>query len=200
MLFALTAILSLSSAFFAVCIKASASSSVQSFTVYDWNGTPARTVTRMEAAVAWQSDQLQRYWKTPRVRFVGRRGLPVYLVSVRTMRTAAAGDAGFHGQRSGQPYAVVSSAGAGWQSVTFSHEIMETLVDPLTDHWTTVDLKPLLQEVCDPVENDSYSAPNGVALSDAITPAWYVSTSQGPWDLAGSLTEPGEVQGALEFL
>jgi hypothetical protein len=190
LLFALTALLVVPSA-------ASAQRPVQRLTVVDLNGTPARTVARMEAAVVWQAKQLRRYWQTPRVTFVRSGGWPLFLVPVHAMLTS--GDAGYHGQLNSVPYAVVSSMGDAL-TVTFSHEIMEMLVDPLGNWVWTPGSRSILVEVCDPVDNDTFTAPNGVEVADAVTPQWYVPYSRGPWDLANILGRPGQVQGQLEFL
>jgi hypothetical protein len=175
--------------------QAAYSGPVERFTVYDWNGTSAAKVARWEQAVVEQSVQLQRYWHTPAVAFAQQGGWPIYLVSWKLMKDT--GDLGYHAQRGGQPYAAVSDLGG---SIVFSHEIMEMLVDPLANRILTFWKLPVFLEICDPVENNSYSASNGVRISDAVTPQWYIPGSRGPYDLERLVTRPRQVQGYLGFL
>lgn len=180
----------------ALASPAISSAATQPLTVYNWNGTPAHALARWERAVVWQSGQLQHYWKTPRVAFVKHGGWPIYLVDWHLL--SATGDLGYHSVlASGQSYATIGNIGG---SVVFSHEIMETLVDPQLRDVLALDNQFVLREVCDPVEVNTYSAPNGVELADFITPAWYVLRSHGPWDIAGDLVRSRELQGALQFL
>jgi hypothetical protein len=72
----------------------------------------------------------------------------------------------------------VSLWSRGW-----SHEIVETLVDPdLTNRWALG-----LREVGDPVENVTYSL-DGVQVSDFVFPSYFGGS--GPYDQAGAQTSP----------
>ncbi len=112
----------------------------------------------------------------------------------------APGAAGDHDQQGGAPtgYAFVGiTLDAGMHpSVTISHEILEMLGDPLIDQyclWSDVpNAQFLAQELCDPVEDDSFAYPGtaGVLVSDFVTPAYFVPGSAGPWDYQKKLAAP----------
>lgn len=67
-------------------------------------------------------------------------------------------------------------------SVTVSHELLEMLADPLLAKavQSTLDGRFWAYEICDAVENDSYTL-GGVALSDFVLPQYF----EPPTDLAG---------------
>lgn len=82
-------------------------------------------------------------------------------------------------------------------SGTVSHEIAESISDPNAS--TTVkgfDEKGraclYFYENADPVENDYYQI-NGVDVSDFVTPAWFVSNGNGPYDLLNKVSKPYQI-------
>lgn len=116
--------------------------------------------------------------------------------------TDQVGALGYHDRnRDGRPVAfafarTAAEAGLAW-TVTVSHELVETLVDP----WALlgVDLGHdqsgaqwwLAWEACDPCEADADGyAIGGIAVSDFVTPAWFVDGAPGPYDWCEHITEP----------
>lgn len=77
----------------------------------------------------------------------------------------------------------------------FSHEIIESIGDANADTivqnclTTTGQACVMFQELCDPVENNSYQI-NGLNMSDFVTKAWFQQGSTGPWDKLGQTTKP----------
>jgi hypothetical protein len=94
-------------------------------------------------------------------------------------------------------------SGSNSLSTTCSHEACELLADISANNWVTkADGKTKeAYEACDGVEGNSYTkqvqaTPSGalpaqpVAVSNFLTPAWFVLGSQGPWDFLGKTTGP----------
>lgn len=93
--------------------------------------------------------------------------------------------AGYHMDKSGQPYALVETSG-NWP-LTASHECLEMLADPfgsrvragnLLDQAIACGLKPgrvrYLVEVCDPAEAAQFAYQvNGILVSDFYTPRFF---------------------------
>lgn len=105
------------------------------------------------------------------------------------------GAAGYHDDTGSEPAAYIDT-GQNPQ-FTGSHELAEMLVDPTgnslysapspdpADNGKQVEI---LNEVCDPVEDQSFAiSVAGVSLSDIITPSYGNGTS-GPYDVADKLT------------
>lgn len=69
-------------------------------------------------------------------------------------------------------------------SVTISHEVLETVADPLTVlYGMGLDGTARAYEVCDPVEDTHYPGPNGNSLSNYVLPNWWGTLSPiGPFD------------------
>ena len=95
-----------------------------------------------------------------------------------------------------QPYAVIFAGLCQQYGVpvtgVISHELLEMLADQLADTCALYDYGDgygviVLQEVCDPVEqNIYYEGPNGNLVSDFATPAWYApGDPNGPYDFLG---------------
>lgn len=110
------------------------------------------------------------------------------------------GAAGYHSDSRHQPVAYID-VNQG-PMFTGSHELAEMLVDPGGNSlYNAPSPDPaddgkevqILDEVCDPCEDDSFGIEvGGVALSDFITPAFGNGTN-GPYDAAGKLTSAREV-------
>jgi len=106
--------------------------------------------------------------------------------------------AGWHDQGPfGEPLIKVFTVNSGEPSVTFSHEIVESISD--TNANTTVrgfddQGKPCMyyRESADPVENNTYQI-NGIDVSDFITPQWFIENSKGPWDFLNATNKPYQV-------
>jgi len=96
--------------------------------------------------------------------------------------------------------------GMHW-SVTASHELLETLVDPFLQRCIqSEDGKIWSLEVCDPVEADTYSI-DGVMVSNFALPAWYEPSQAhhrgaDRYDFLGKCKAPYEVRtgGYAQFL
>jgi hypothetical protein len=84
----------------------------------------------------------------------------------------------------------------GW-STDFSHEIVETLVDPVNAHYIR-DLVSNELEVADPVEHHAYQL-RRVYVSDFVLPAWYAGAQTGDcYADAGAITCSGPLLSASE--
>lgn len=101
---------------------------------------------------------------------------------------------------SGQPVAKIfvadSQAAAVSVSSVASHELLETLADPFIESLTLQDNNDgtgriYMQEVCDPVEADSYSI-WGVVVSNFVTPWWFGDPLPpgAKYDFLGNLKAP----------
>lgn len=76
-------------------------------------------------------------------------------------------------------------------NVTASHEVKETIVDPLDNQTVVVGSTEYAKEICDAVEDDSLAyAVDGHLTSNFVLPSYFVANSQGPWDFRGVLTAP----------
>jgi hypothetical protein len=157
----------------AVAALPSAGVAVQSITVVNDAHVPVGVLGSMERALKAQAWQLRAAWHTPPIRFAPG-GETV------TLRRSpdSTGFYGYHGEDGAyRPFAVVVTGAQ--LSETFSHEILEMLVDPYGGH----------PEVCDAVE--VHYRLHGVAVADFRFPNWSVKGSHGPWDQAHVVTRQG---------
>jgi hypothetical protein len=184
-----------------------AAPAAQAITVVNQAKVTPEALCRVELAVEDQALQLRAAWGTPPITF-GDGGWQLYL------KTGAFGFP--HGEHDwlGQPYLLVWTGGYGLQgwSSRFSHEIVETLVDP-QNTYVYRDGVGMAVEVADPVADQGYSL-EGVYVSDFVFPAWFAGAttdpvtctpagcdygtqvlaptdSPGPWDQMRTLTSAG---------
>lgn len=76
-------------------------------------------------------------------------------------------------------------------STTLSHEVVETFCDPDVDQWRDTGRGySVAYEACDPVEGDSYPI-DGVAVSDFVTPYWYMERPPSGADFGATRWLPG---------
>jgi hypothetical protein len=117
------------------------------------------------------------------------------------------GAAGYHMDKSGQPYALVETSG-NW-ALTASHECLEMLADPfgsrlragnLLDQAIACGLKPArvryLVEVCDPSEAAQFAYQvNGILVSDFYTPRFFdpVKAPDVTYSFTGHISTPRTV-------
>ena len=141
---------------------------VQAITVINQAGVRPFALAKVENAVVDQSMQLRAAWGTPCVQF-GAGGWPLYLR-----------DEGISAHYTDPLQIEVSTGGYTYQawSSTFSHELMETLVDPTTvsDYGTGPTGGNI--EVADPVEHNAYRL-GGTWISDFVLPSWYAGAHIG---------------------
>jgi hypothetical protein len=108
---------------------------------------------------------------------------------------------GYHDVQNNLPFAVVGVeddiATGNEISTTVCHEIDEMLVDPFVNRMgPTIGDKQYIIETDDAVEEDGagpfFPGADGkpIRLSNSVTPAYFISGSPGPWDMAGMLTGP----------
>jgi hypothetical protein len=173
----------------------------QTITVVDQANVRPRALAKVEGAVTDQSLQLRAAWGTPCVKF-GTGGHLVYLQTGYEADPGGGYTMTIGGDHyglavpgpnwQGQPYASVKTGAATYESwsYAFSHEITEMLVDPndATYHYWPNGTRQLL-EVCDPVENFTYSL-GGVSVEDFTLPAAWSGAPSGPYDEAGKLAAP----------
>lgn len=151
----------------------------QPFTVYNQAGISTLNLARVERAVTHQSLQLRAAWGTPCVTF-GPGGWKLWL---KGSGDTQSGEHRWGKQwtKDGGPVAFVQTGGIkylwAW-SLVFSHEIVETLVNPTTarDAWHA-NVEGFV-EIADPVQGLAYRL-NGVDVSDFVTPAWYAGATFG---------------------
>jgi hypothetical protein len=164
---------------------------VQTITVINQANVRPSALALVENAVIAQSLQVRAAWGTPCV-VLGPGGWKLYL------KTGAAGEPwGEHFSNRGLPYLLVWTGALtfpGW-STDFSHEIVETLVDPVNAHYIR-DLVSNQLEVADPVEHHAYQL-DRVYVSDFVLPAWYAGAQTGDcYAAAGAITCPGPLLSA----
>lgn len=108
----------------------------------------------------------------------------LYLIDSATV----AGALGYHDLAADAPEGFVfvqtsQDAGIPWQSV-LSHELLELLADPWIDSVADTVYQGaetlVYQEICDPVESDSYLI-NGIPVSNFVLPVWFL-----PQQIAGT--------------
>lgn len=112
------------------------------------------------------------------------------------------GAAGYHMDDGHQPYALVQYDPVldNWTTTT-SHELLELLADPWGNrlaNGTTIDPNnpndtvQYLVEVCDPVQNNTYSYTiNNIAVSNFVYPAFFgPSGTAGPYDYRNASSAP----------
>jgi hypothetical protein len=168
---------------------------------------------------AWQQAvnvDFARYWHTTRFKlvFIGTQRAPVGQMSaVFVNKGPVKGALAYHWLGGNAP-AITVYAGTGdyfgySNSVSFTHELFELAADPVTSYvnmgyptgyyWLekkSGDLKAnysdavgWFNEVCDPVEADSYKIA-GVEISDFITPAWFNDGVGARYDFMGVTQQP----------
>lgn len=109
--------------------------------------------------------------------------------------------AGYHTDKHGQPFALVAYAD-DW-SITWSHEMLEMLVDPFGNRLytagsiiTTQGKAQYLVEVCDPSEDDKFAYNiNGERVSDFYTPDYFdpVEASSQRYSFTGFIKKPKQI-------
>jgi hypothetical protein len=150
---------------------------VQTITVINQANVRPWALAKVERAMVDQSLQLRAAWGTPCVQFAGG-GWPLYLWIGGTV----------YGYHYTDPIRMEVYTGGytspAW-SETFSHEIVETLVDPSTGrsyydpyHWLPVTMFGLV-EVADPVEERGYRL-DAIWVSDFVLPAYFAGAADVP--------------------
>jgi hypothetical protein len=159
-----------------------ASGDREQFTVVNDAGVPPAELWQAEWAVQLQSAEAALWWKTPVASF-GQDGWAVTL-EPGAPEQCAGGDIGCHGADSSLWAAVeVGAPGVPWTE-TFSHEVLETLADPIPALGT-----PWPREICDPVDVRYLS--HGVWLQDFVLPAAFATPLRGRLDFLRDLTPNG---------
>ena len=163
---------------------------------------------------AWESAanrDFSPYWHTAQVRIELVTSAPAGSFSALFVKNGPIrGALAYHTVTRGVPQIVVYAGVADFygysNSVSFTHELFETLADPsisMTNQgypYPDVCLvgsacAPQLpgtvwfNEVCDPVEADVYAI-NGVPISDFVTPNWFNDETRGPVDFMNILERP----------
>jgi hypothetical protein len=159
---------------------------IQTITVINQANVRPAALALVENAVVAQSLQVRAAWGTRCVAF-GPGGWKLYL------KTGASGEPwGEHFSSRGLPYVLMWTGALSWQgwSTVFSHEVVETLVDPVNAHYIR-DLVSNQLEIADPVEHRAYQL-RRVYVSDFVLPAWYAGAQTGDcYARASSITCPG---------
>lgn len=127
---------------------------------------------------------------------------------IRATLPDAPGAVADHQDVLGQPYAEDgialsnSLSGAGNSlTVALSHEIGEMIGDPGCNLWADRgDGVEVAQEICDPVEVQSYEIVPGIFVSNFVRHHFWIPGSVGPWDwmsyrgIAGAVSPRGPMQ------
>lgn len=127
---------------------------------------------------------------------VGNLVWPCYILD----HTDQAGALGYHDDLNGVPILKVFAADDQKYgvsiSVDLSHEVLETLTDPLCNQAAQVGNSTFwAQEVCDACEDDRYAYPvtlgsaAPVMVSDFVLPAWFTG-DPGPYSYRGNIKQP----------
>lgn len=151
------------------------------------------------------------YWGTPQVRIRLVKKAPADgIVAIFQRKGIVQGALAYHTVTRGQPRIVVYSGTNTYYgysvSISFTHELFETLGDPTTAQFN-LPWKPYpyvtvgestfvmpegsvwLNEVSDPVEAYSYEL-HHVAISDFVTPNWFADQVRGPYDFMNVVEQP----------
>jgi hypothetical protein len=105
-----------------------------------------------------------------------------------------AGDLGYHDpDRSGRVFAKDCTDNNVAVSSCVSHELLEALRDLFCEEWADAGSQEFAFEVCDPVESTTYTDGRLVVLSDYVLPMWFAAGQPGPYNRAGTLAEPFEL-------
>lgn len=168
---------------------------------------------------AWEeavNHDFSHYWYGTQYKlvFVGRKGVPTGNLSAEFVdKGNVKGALAYHTTNHNAPHIVVYAGTDDYygfsNSVSFTHELFELAADPYVsslavgypDDYIVLEKKSgrlsvqpnvaeaWVQEVCDPVEADSYSI-NGVAISDFVTPAWFNLGIGSRYDFLGLTQQP----------
>jgi len=181
---------------------------------YISDATIRRDIPAWEQAV---NHDFAPVWHTTHYRlvFIGRRQAPAGALSaVFVTKGPVKGALAYHTVTAGAPQIVVYAGTADYygydNSVSFTHELFELAADPMisvtNQGWPydyiwyphpngTINRESQTegtvwaQEVCDPVESDSYRI-DGVKISDFVTPDWFNDEVNGPYDHMGLVQQP----------
>ena len=141
---------------------------VQTVTVVNQANASRWALAKVENTIVGQSLQLRAAWGTPCVQF-GSGGWPLYLT---------VNDGSEHYANPVSAYVATGGLSyLNWSS-TFSHEVIEMIVDPSTQTSYTHDGQGSNLEVADPVQTRAYRL-DGVYVSDFVLPAWYAGGTFG---------------------
>ena len=94
-----------------------------------------------------------------------------------------------------------SSLTTGTESVSsgVSHEVLETLGDLGANGWKDKGTGVMgAEEVCDPVQNTGYAAPNGAQVSNFVLPNYFIPGSEGPWDFMKVMQSQADLSNGYE--
>lgn len=147
------------------------SARAQTFTVINQAHVRPVALAKVERAVIAQSVQLHAAWGTPTASF-GPGGWKLYL------KVGQPGEGGVHFW-DGSPYVLVythANPYGGW-SALFSHEVVETLENPVGVTYNVNGVGYQL-EVADPAEGHDYRL-RGVWVADFVLRAWYAGARLG---------------------
>jgi hypothetical protein len=152
------------------------------------------TPPELVAAVAAFNTQISRdfapVWGTPGTVYFGEAPGDAWKVYLQDGLDQP-GDLGYHLDDAGNPEARIDiqgsvNAGDDWRTVV-SHELLETLADPLTTRMGSDGIT--IVEVCDPVEETLYLI-DGLVVSNFVLPAYFGLEAGTKYDFNGQLTAP----------
>lgn len=176
---------------------------------------PDSTVLNALPAIQAAADEdfLPVWGAKAKLEFIGRSAVPkgCWVVTIRDDLPCLY-CAGYHEVWRGLPRAWALSD-PDW-TVIVTHELWEMLADPWIQNdgnagrFIKVGPDYYLVEVADPVEADEFAYTRAgadgspVAISDFVTPAWYVRKSRGPYDFIGAVSRPFEllVDGYVSYM
>lgn len=125
------------------------------------------------------------------VRDLARQGFTIVLIDNDPNEPGALG---WHTTNAGVPASFIACdpilAAGHVVSEVVSHEALETVADPACNVWRDNGTFLQVQEVCDPVEDQTYTDGAGVVVSNFVLPAYFDPFGVGPFDKLGSLSSP----------
>lgn len=118
---------------------------------------------------------------------------PLFLADTTNVTDAAA----YHTLAStGQPWGVAFVQTDEWAGIppseAVAHELAELLLDPTCATVASVDDVMYSREICDPVQEATFVAKNGLTLPDFVCPAWY-GVGGVKYDYLGLCTRPAHI-------
>lgn len=175
------------------------------------NLKPAQAFPQIIEALQEQAVQYGQHYGMPSVAFragtVDDRQDSEIAINFRDTLPEAPGALAYHQDSNGVPDIEIgcdlfSYLTSGTESISagVSHEVLETYGDAGGNGWKDKGTGTMgAEETADPVQNTSYSASNGVSLSNFVLPSYFIPGAAGPWDYLGVIKSQNDISNGYEI-
>jgi hypothetical protein len=172
---------------------------------------PAPVFPQIIEALQEQAVQYGAAYGMPSVSFrtgtTDDRGPSENAINFRDTLPEAPGALAYHQVVNGVPDLEIgvdlfSTLTSGTESVSSgtSHEVLETYGDAGANGWKDKGTGTMgAEETADPVQNTTYNASNGVALSNFVRPSYFIPGAPGPWDYLGVMKSQDDISNGYEI-